>query len=177
MVELQEPNAAVLTFALMLSEILFYSLDRAIRQYRKFAQGNIDRAGIDITVDQWLVLRVIEEHDDLTQAEMAERVFKDQASVARIIALLLKRGLLKAEPLPQDGRRMRLRVSTLGHEVLAAVQPVVLSNRAVALAGLAETDLAQMRQSLERIYTNCLPKTPVVESTPAALPLPDNTNR
>jgi DNA-binding MarR family transcriptional regulator len=150
----------------MLSEILFYSLDRAIRQYRKFAQANIDRAGIDITVDQWLVLRVIEEYDDLTQAEIAERVFKDQASVARILALLLKRGLLQAEPLPNDGRRTQLRVTATGNEVLLAVQPVVLSNRATALEGLPEADLALLRQSLERIYLNCLPKAQRTEKTP-----------
>jgi DNA-binding MarR family transcriptional regulator len=153
----------------MLSEILFYSLDKAIRQYRKFAQANIDRAGLDITIDQWLVLRVIEEHDDLTQADMAERVFKDQASVARIIALLLKRGLLKAERLPNDGRRSQLRVSPFGHDVLVAVQPVVLSNRAAALAGLGEDDLLQLRQGLERIYNNCRPKLPA-ESAPADAP-------
>jgi hypothetical protein len=78
----------------MLSSIIFYSLDKAIRQYRKLAQANIDRAGIAITIDQWLVLRVIQEHDDLTQTDIAERVFKDQASVARMISLLLKAGLL-----------------------------------------------------------------------------------
>jgi DNA-binding MarR family transcriptional regulator len=147
----------------MLNEILFYSLDRAIRQYRKFAQINIDRAGIDITVDQWLVLRVIDEHDDLTQADIAERVFKDQASVARMIALLLKRGLLRAEPLPHDGRRSRLRVTATGQDTLVAVQPVVLSNRATALKGLSETTLQQVRQTLERIYTNCLPSAEAAE--------------
>jgi DNA-binding MarR family transcriptional regulator len=139
----------------MLSDIIFYSLDKAIRQYRRFAQANIDKAGVDITVDQWLVLRVLEEHDDLTQTEIAERVFKDQASVARILALLLRRGLLHSEPQPNDGRRSRLRVSVAGEAALAAVHPVVLSNRAVALNGLSATDLDHLRQVLERIYRNC----------------------
>ncbi|MBX0290355.1 MarR family transcriptional regulator [Hymenobacter sp. HSC-4F20] len=149
----------------MLSNIIFYSLDKAIRQYRRFAQANIDRAGIDITIDQWLVLRVLEEHDDLTQMEIAERVFKDQASVARILALLLKRGLVLSEPQPTDGRRNRLRVSAAGEATLAAVQPVVLSNRAIALAGLSETDLDHLRQVLERIYRNC---SSASNATPAA---------
>ncbi|TGD82499.1 MarR family winged helix-turn-helix transcriptional regulator [Hymenobacter wooponensis] len=139
----------------MLSNIIFYSLDKAIRQYRRFAQANIDKAGVDITVDQWLVLRVLEEHDDLTQTEIAERVFKDQASVARILALLLRRGLLDSEPQPNDGRRSRLRVSQAGEAALAAVHPVVLNNRAIALDGLSETDLDHLRQALERIYRNC----------------------
>ncbi|GAB2782948.1 DNA-binding MarR family transcriptional regulator [Hymenobacter luteus] len=139
----------------MLSSIIFYSLDKAIRQYRRMAQANIDRAGVAITIDQWLVLRVIEENDDLTQTDIADRVFKDQASVARIIRLLLERGLLLAEPLPQDGRRTQLRVSAAGQHTLDAVQPVVLSNRAVALRGLSENDLNTLRFLLEQISANC----------------------
>jgi DNA-binding MarR family transcriptional regulator len=141
----------------MLNSILFYSLDKAIRSYRRMAQGNIDRAGLAITVDQWLVLQVLLEHDDLTQQEIAERVFKDQASVARILALLTKRGLLSAVPLPHDGRRTKLRVTDEGRQMLDAVQPIVLSNRTVALAGIAAPDLAMLQQMLERIAHNCGP--------------------
>ncbi|MBF9140665.1 MarR family winged helix-turn-helix transcriptional regulator [Hymenobacter properus] len=141
----------------MLNSIIFYSLDKAIRSYRRMAQANIDRAGLDITVDQWLVLRVLLEHNDLTQQDIAERVFKDQASVARMLALLVKRGLLSAIPLPHDGRRTQLRVSAQGHQMLEAVQPIVLDNRAVALAGIGEDELAVLRQLLERIALNCTP--------------------
>jgi DNA-binding MarR family transcriptional regulator len=139
----------------MLSNVVFYSLDRAIRSYRRFAQANIDRAGVPITIDQWLVLRVILENDDLTQSEIAERVFKDQASVARIIALLTKRELLSAEPLPHDGRRTQMRVTEEGQRILDAVQPIVLQNRASALNGIAEDELSQLRHLLDRITANC----------------------
>jgi DNA-binding MarR family transcriptional regulator len=148
----------------MLSSIIFYSLDKAIRSYRRMAQANIDRAGLDITIDQWLVLQVLLEHDDLTQNEIAERVFKDQASVARILALLVKRGLLSAVPLPHDGRRTKLRVTRQGKQMLAAIQPIVLGNRAVALAGISEEELAMMRDVLEQIATNCQPTSQVVAS-------------
>ena len=140
----------------MLNSILFYSLDKAIRSYRRMAQANIDRAGLAITVDQWLVLRVLLEHDDLTQHEIAERVFKEQASVARMLALLTKNGLLSAVPLPNDGRRTRLRVTEKGHQLLEAVQPIILNNRAVALAGVAPEEMAVLQELLERITGNCI---------------------
>lgn len=141
----------------MLSSIVFYALDKAIRSYRRMAQASIDRAGLNITIDQWLVLRVLLEHDDLTQHDIAERVFKDQASVARILALLTRRGLLSAVPLPHDGRRTQLRVTEAGQRMLDAVQPIVLQNRAVALAGIGEDELALLRPVLERIALNCAP--------------------
>ncbi|TYZ08038.1 MarR family transcriptional regulator [Hymenobacter lutimineralis] len=139
----------------MLSQIIFYSIDRAIRTYRKLAQANIDRARIAITIDQWLVLQVIEEDQNLTQTEIAERVLKDQASVARMIALLLKQGLLTSEAVAHDARRTRLRVTPLGTATLAAVEPVVLSNRAVALQGISDEEVATLRRLLDRIYLNC----------------------
>ena len=141
----------------MLSNVLFYSLDKAIKQYRRLAQANIDRAGIAITIDQWLVLRVILETDDLTQTEIGDRVFKDQASVARIIRLLAERGLLAAEALPYDGRRTQLRVTEEGQRILDAVQPIILSNRQIALRGLSDTDKTVLHQLLEQIYRNCTP--------------------
>ena len=143
----------------MLDSIIFYSLDKAIRSYRRLAQANLDRAGMAITIDQWLVLQVLLEHDDLTQQEIAERVFKDQASVARMLGLLQKQGLLSATPLPHDGRRTRLRVTAAGQRMLAAVQPIVLANRTVALADIPAVDLAQLQQVLERIARNCAPAT------------------
>ncbi|PJJ60183.1 MarR family winged helix-turn-helix transcriptional regulator [Hymenobacter chitinivorans] len=141
----------------MLSNVLFYSLDKAIKQYRRFAQANIDRAGIAITIDQWLVLRVILENDDLTQTEIGDRVFKDQASVARIIRLLTQRELLAAEALAYDGRRTQLRVTEEGQRILDAVQPIVLNNRGIALQGLSDADTAVLQTLLERIYRNCTP--------------------
>jgi DNA-binding MarR family transcriptional regulator len=141
----------------MLSSILFYSLDKAIRRYRRLAQANLDQAGLAITVDQWLVLRVLLEPDDLTQQEIAERVFKDQASVARILALLTRRGLLSAMPLPHDGRRTQLRVTEEGQRLLDAVQPLVLKNRAVALAGISGEQQQVLQDLLERIARNCTP--------------------
>jgi DNA-binding MarR family transcriptional regulator len=143
----------------MLSNIVFYSLDKAIKSYRQMAQATIDAAGIAITIDQWLVLRVMLENDDLTQSEIGVRVFKDQASVARITRLLLGHGYLMREAAPADGRRSRLRVSEAGQQILDAVQPIVLRNRSRALQGLSPADTELLQQLLEQISANCSPPT------------------
>ncbi|RYU79060.1 MarR family winged helix-turn-helix transcriptional regulator [Hymenobacter persicinus] len=140
----------------MLSSIVFYSLDKAIKSYRQMAQASLDAAGLAITIDQWLVLQVLLEHDDLTQAEIGMRVFKDQASVARILRLLLGHGYLTEEAAP-DGRRRRLRVSAAGEQMLAAVEPLVLNNRRRALQGLSPADTELLQRLLEQISANCAP--------------------
>jgi DNA-binding MarR family transcriptional regulator len=139
----------------MLNTIIFYTLDKAIKQYRQFAQANIDRAGLDITVDQWLVLTVIQEAPDLGQADIAVRVFKDQASVARIIDLLVKKHLIYQTASQTDRRRIVRKLTTEGKQLLQDVAPIIMQNRAIALRGLAQTDIEQLRGTLETIFNNC----------------------
>lgn len=139
----------------MLNTVIFYVLDKAIKQYRQFAQSNIDRAGLDITIDQWLVLNVIQESPDLGQAEIAGRVFKDQASVARIIELLVRKDLLIQAISQTDRRRVDRSLTPAGHTLLRAVSPIIDSNRARALQGISQADTEKLRQTLETIIGNC----------------------
>ncbi|RIV17745.1 MarR family transcriptional regulator [Fibrisoma montanum] len=139
----------------MLNDVIFYVLDKTIKRYRQYAQSNIDRAGIPITVDQWLVLSVIQESPELGQTEIAERVFKDQASVARIIDLLVKKELLVQSASQQDRRRVDRAITPQGQALLQAVAPIIARNRSVALQGLSEPAIEQLRQTLETIYGNC----------------------
>ncbi|QJW89477.1 MarR family transcriptional regulator [Spirosoma taeanense] len=141
----------------MLNTIIFYVLDKTIKQYRQFAQANIDRAGIDITIDQWLVLNVIREAPALGQLEIGERVFKDQASVARIIELLVKKNLLVQTASQQDRRRVNRAITTQGQQLLEDVAPIITQNRSTALQGLSDSAIQQLRQTLETIFRNCQP--------------------
>ena len=74
-----------------LDEIIFYTLEKSIKTYRKFAQQQLLKNGYDITIDQWLVLKTLQENQQLSQNQIAELVFKDFASITRIIELLVKK--------------------------------------------------------------------------------------
>ena len=139
----------------MLNEVIFYVLDKTIKQYRQFAQSNIDQAGLDITIDQWLILNVIQEMPTLGQQEIAERVFKDQASVARIIDLLVKKKLLIQTASQQDRRRVDRVLTPAGWQLLQDVTPIIAGNRSTALRELSEPAIDQLRQTLEVIIGNC----------------------
>ncbi|MFD2574050.1 MarR family winged helix-turn-helix transcriptional regulator [Spirosoma soli] len=139
----------------MLDDVIFYVLEKTIKRYRQFAQSSIDQAGLPITIDQWLVLNIIQESPALGQTEIAERVFKDQASVARIIDLLVKKDLLVQNTSQQDRRRVDRTITPQGQALLKAVTPIVHQYRSTALRGLSESSIEQLRQTLEAIYANC----------------------
>ena len=138
-----------------LSDTLFYSLEKAVKAYRQFAQANIDRAGIDITLDQWLVLKTIQDNADITLQRVAKDVFKDFASVSRIVQLLEKKGYVARGLHPSDGRRSALSLTPAGMRAIRAVLPIIASNRKRALRGVRGTQLDEVRDVASTISANC----------------------
>ena len=138
-----------------LQDVLFYSLESASKAYRRFAQTRLYAAGIDITIDQWLVLKTIHESADITLQQIGAAVFKDFASVTRIVQLLERKGLLRRKPHPSDGRRSELVLTSSGESVVRTVEPIAQANRRRALAGIDAKDIARLRAVLRRITENC----------------------
>lgn len=138
-----------------LDDVIFYSIDKAIRTYRQFAQKQLKKAGFKITIDQWLVIKTILENPAVSQNELAVKVFKDSASVTRIIDLLVKSKYLERNTSANDRRRTTLSVTKEGEKIISQVYKVVKKNRATALAGISTPKLSAAKQVLESISTNC----------------------
>jgi len=138
-----------------LNNIIFYGLDKAIRSYRQFAQRNITKAGFDITIDQWLVLKTLQENPEATQQELAISAFKDFASVTRMIELLVTKNYLNRSPHASDKRRFHLAITDNGREILKAIQPIIISNRTTALEGIDNEEIDLLNVVLSRLVENC----------------------
>ncbi len=140
-----------------LQDVLFYSLESATKTYRRFAQARLHEAGVDITVDQWLVVKTIHESPDITLQKVGIAVFKDFASITRIVQLLERDGLLRRKPHPTDGRRSRLVLTKRGESVIRTVEPIAQAYRKRALEGIDADEAGRLRQLLKRIVENCEP--------------------
>ena len=138
-----------------LEQTVFYALDKAIKSYRQFAQRNIKNNHLDITIDQWLVLKTIKDSPALTQKEIAVKVFKDYASITRIIELLVDRKFLTRSFHSDDRRRYKLELTSTGKKIHEKLVPVIYSNRKRALEGLADKEIELFQHLLEKVITNC----------------------
>lgn len=138
-----------------LKDITFYTMDKAIRTYRNFAQKKLKENGYKITIDQWLIIKAILENPGISQQELGEKVFKDNASVTRIIELLVKSEYLEREVNQNDRRKSNLKVTVEGKSIIEKVQNLVLENRKIALAGISFEDLESMNRTLKTIIANC----------------------
>jgi len=138
-----------------LESIIFYTIDKSIRTYRTYAQNRLKEHGFKITIDQWLIIKAIMENPGISQQELGEKVFKDNASVTRIIELLVKAEYLERKIHPNDRRKSNLEITKSGKKIIEDVQLLVLENRKTALSGISEKDLKTMFTVLGKITENC----------------------
>jgi MarR family transcriptional regulator for hemolysin len=139
-----------------LKDIIFYSMDKAIKTYRTFAQKKLKENNYKITIDQWLIIKSILENPGISQHDLADRVFKDNASVTRIIELLVQSKYLERENNPNDRRKSNLKVTNEGESIIKKVHSLVLQNRKTALQGVSEEDLEITNRTLKKIAENCI---------------------
>lgn len=137
-----------------LNTVIFYTLERSIKTYRQYAQKQISAKGFDITIDQWLVLKTIQEDSDISQQQLALKVFKDFASITRIVELLVKSGYLVRSTHKEDRRRFQLTLSAKAQSIIKLLEPIINRNRAKALTGLSGSDIEKLQSLLSTIITN-----------------------
>ncbi|MCX8533133.1 MarR family winged helix-turn-helix transcriptional regulator [Chryseobacterium luquanense] len=139
-----------------LDSIIFYNIDKAIRAYRNYAQRQLKINGFTITIDQWLIIKAILENPEITQNEIGNLVFKDNASVTRIIELLVKSEYVIRTVHSTDRRKTNLEVTALGIKIIKDVQKIVEQNRAIALDGISKEELQIMNNALLKISENTI---------------------
>ncbi|MCB0791241.1 MAG: MarR family transcriptional regulator [Flavobacteriales bacterium] len=138
-----------------LGSVVFYTIERAIKTYRQFAQRRLVAAGSTLTVDQWLVLNVLEAEPGIQQGLVAARVFKDKASIARMVDLLVQAELVERKVPANDRRSVSLGLTRKGRRQVAEVATIVEDYRKQALRGVKAGEVAALRSTLNRIMANC----------------------
>lgn len=114
--------------------------------------------GFKITIDQWLVIKSIMENPDIDQQEIGELVFKDNASVTRIIEILVQSGYIERTTNQEDRRKSNLKVTISGKQIIKKVHGLVLENRKTALEGVTLNELDILNKTLNQIIRNCKSK-------------------
>lgn len=134
---------------------VLYLIEQAIKEYRKISQRNISKIVKDITIDQCLVLIILNKDDKISQNELANLVFKDNASITRMIELMVKKDYLNRTIHKEDRRKFNLEITEKGKTTLELINPIAKLNRETALNGLSLEEINLLEKTLNKIITNC----------------------
>ncbi len=138
-----------------LNSVIFYNIEEAIKTYRMYAQNQLKINHLKITIDQWLVLKCLKENPNATQIELAEKVFKDNASITRIVELLVRANFLQRQVNQTDRRKFDLKITASGDKILDDVYKIVIKNRAKALENISAAEIETVNGILKKISSNC----------------------
>ena len=133
---------------------VLYLIEQAIKEYRKVSQRNISKIVKDITIDQCLVLIILNNDAKITQNELANLIFKDNASITRMIELMVKKDYLNRTIHKQDRRKFNLEITEKGKKTLELITPIVQLNRETALNGLSLEEINLLDKTLNKIISN-----------------------
>ena len=131
-----------------------FLLDRTARRVKQYAQQKFKELALNVTVDQWLVLKHLYEHDSMKQNELAEILFKDNPTLTRIIDLLCEKELVVRKQHPTDRRSFHVALTRQGKKKVEQMKPKIQKIRLKAWEGLSKDDFVQFKKVLDTIYGN-----------------------
>ncbi len=137
-----------------LEDVLYYLIDKTNKVARRYSQEAFVKAGYDITVDQWLVLKKIWDNKEINQVELATSLFKDTASITRILQILVRKKLVKKESKEGDRRHYLLSLTTKGEQFFKQVLGMVKSMRMQGVIDFSEAEKEQIKRLLTKMIKN-----------------------
>ena len=131
-----------------------FLLDRTAKKVKQYAQQQFRQLGLNITVDQWVVLKQLHEHGDVKQNVLAELVNKDNPTLTRIIDLLCNKGLTVRKNHPDDRRSFLVSLTKSGAKQVLDINTKVQDIRLKAWEGLSQKDFDHFKKVLNTIFEN-----------------------
>jgi DNA-binding MarR family transcriptional regulator len=136
-----------------LESVLYYLIEKANKVVRRYSQEDFNNAAIDLTIDQWLMVKKIGDNERISQVELAVALFKDTASITRTLDILLKKKLVRKET-ADDRRAFELILTDAGTKLVNKALVRVRAIRKQGVNGMTEKEIDQFRTSLQKVITN-----------------------
>lgn len=109
-----------------------------------------------ITPEQYLILLLIVENDGVYQRQICEITLKDRANVARLIEILLNKGLIE-KVTDSNGRRIyKIHATQKGKDLIDKISPHDIELRSFITRNIPPEDLEITKRTLQKIKENVI---------------------
>lgn len=108
----------------------------------------------DITTAQWAALKLLSVENNLSQAEIADKMNADRATCGAVIDKLISKGLLEKELSQDDRRSYIVKILPTALALVDEVTLLAVDTNCYALQGLSDCDIDILTNCLETIILN-----------------------
>lgn len=129
-------------------------LEKVLSQIRKYQKRMLSSQEIQLTIDQWILIKHINDHEDLSQIQLAKLSGKDPASIKRILDILEKESYILRNKSEQSQRIHSLSLTEKGEEVVHKMFPVTIDFEAKGVEGISMEEMESFNQVLLKLKNN-----------------------
>ena len=119
----------------------------------RFVQ-NVFNSGLDISMDQWMILGPIWQLESPSHKELGEICFRDKPSITRIIDSLEKKSLVVRVPDQIDHRIKRVSLTNAGKQLFYDVLPIMEKTREEVRGKIPDEEIEIFKNVLSKIIKN-----------------------
>lgn len=133
---------------------LFLSLEKARKLIKERFNKSISNSKPKITFDQYLLLNEINEVNGINQKTLATNLFKEVASISRLLNKLQQINLVIKKSNPKNLREFKLHLTAEGTQVLEKIEGFNSANVKSLFTGIYEQELNLAIDVLRRMGTS-----------------------
>tara|TARA_B100000700_G_C14753943_1_gene718903 strand:- start:93 stop:557 length:465 start_codon:yes stop_codon:yes gene_type:complete len=120
---------------------------------KRFVQNATD-SGLDISLDQWMVLGPVWQLESVSQKELGEMILKDKTSITRLVDVLERKNLVVRVEDQFDHRIKRVVLTNAGKQLFFDVLPIMEKTREEVRRNIPDQDIEIFKSVLSRIILN-----------------------
>ncbi len=139
-----------------LDDVIYFLAERMQRQVKQYTRQVLKENKINLTIDQWLIIKKVSEEPGIVQKEIAHTTFKDPAAVTRILDILVREEMVERRVSLTDRRVFEIYLSKKGKKTFDKTMPLVYDIRAKGMEGLTATELKALKSGLKKMYSNLI---------------------
>ena len=135
----------------LLTDSPFEQMEAVLRELKNAKKAALKEKKIDLTQDQWDVIKCISELENPNQSAIAAATHKDPAAITRMIDLLVKKELVQRKEEKSDKRAYLVKLTRKGAGLVRRIGPLEEKIFASALAEVSDRDLKTIRRIAGKI--------------------------
>ena len=128
-----------------------FVLEKTGKKIKQYLQKRFINQGLDITVDQWVILYELYVQGTQNQVDLCEKVYKDAPTVTRILELLIQKEMVVRKTSKADRRKFEISLSSSGRAMVKKLLPEVISFRLTGWKGLNNQDMNHLNRITRKI--------------------------
>lgn len=133
---------------------LGYMLGRSRRVFKHQMASEFKNKDIDLTFEQFVILKLLNSNADFIQQDLADRLQKNKSIIVRHINCLLEHQYVVRLTNKRDKRKKNLTLTKNGFEILSQMNEITAEVSMKLLSGITGNELEIFQRVLLKIQEN-----------------------